>query len=146
MESLPRTPDTASASCRTARPAGEVRAAYIMGEDPLQTDAELFRVRKAFRGSGAGDCSGYLYDQNRAAADVILPSTSGASMEGVYTVADRGFQRFFKAVEPKWDLKTDWQIISEIATRIGYLDALATTPVRSGTSCGICVRLLWGNL
>ncbi|WP_154817698.1 molybdopterin oxidoreductase family protein, partial [Klebsiella aerogenes] len=34
--------------------------------------------------------------------------------------ADRGFQRFFKAVEPKWDLKTDWQIISEIATRMGY--------------------------
>ncbi len=29
-------------------------------------------------------------------------------------------QRFFKAVEPKWDLKTDWQIISEIATRMGY--------------------------
>lgn len=25
-----------------------------------------------------------------------------------------------KAVEPKWDLKTDWQIISEIATRMGY--------------------------
>ncbi|VTP62574.1 Formate dehydrogenase H [Leclercia adecarboxylata] len=41
-------------------------------------------------------------------------------MEGVYTAADRGFQRFFKAVEPKWDLKTDWQIISEIATRMGY--------------------------
>lgn len=27
---------------------GEVRAAYIMGEDPLQTDAELSAVRKAF--------------------------------------------------------------------------------------------------
>ena len=40
--------------------------------------------------------------------------------EGVFTAADRGFQRFFKAGEPKWDLKTDWQIISEIATRMGY--------------------------
>jgi hypothetical protein len=27
---------------------GEVRAAYIMGEDPLQTDAELSAVRKGF--------------------------------------------------------------------------------------------------
>ncbi|MDU1676109.1 MAG: molybdopterin-dependent oxidoreductase, partial [Klebsiella pneumoniae] len=44
----------------------------------------------------------------------------GGEHEGVYTAADRGFQRFFKAVEPKWDLKTDWQIISEIATRMGY--------------------------
>lgn len=55
-----------------------------------------------------------------AAADVILPSTSWGEHEGVYTAADRGFQRFFKAVEPKWDLKTDWQIICEIATRMGY--------------------------
>ncbi|MGS9154811.1 molybdopterin-dependent oxidoreductase, partial [Salmonella enterica subsp. enterica serovar Infantis] len=38
----------------------------------------------------------------------------------VFSAADRGFQRFFKAVEPNWDLKTDWQIISEIATRMGY--------------------------
>ncbi|VTN13279.1 Formate dehydrogenase H [Raoultella terrigena] len=33
------------------------------------------------------------------------------------TAASSGF---FKAVEPQWDLKTDWQIISEIATRMGY--------------------------
>lgn len=37
-----------------------------------------------------------------SAADVILPSTSWGEHEGVYTAADRGFQRFFKAVEPKW--------------------------------------------
>ena len=29
-----------------------------------------------------------------AAADVILPSTSWGEHEGVYTAADRGFQRF----------------------------------------------------
>ncbi len=55
-----------------------------------------------------------------SAADVILPSTSWGEHEGVFTAADRGFQRFFKAVKQKWDLKTDWQIISEIATRMGY--------------------------
>lgn len=80
-----------------------------------------------------------------AAADVILPSTSRGEHEGVYTAADRGFQRFFKAVEPKWDLKTDWQIISEIATRMGYPMHYNNTG-RSGTSCGICARTLWGNL
>lgn len=36
-----------------------------------------------------------------AAADVILPSASWGEHEGVYTAADRGFQRFFKAVEPE---------------------------------------------
>jgi formate dehydrogenase major subunit len=99
---------------------GEVRAAYIMGEDPLQTDAELSAVRKAFDGLELLIVQDIFMTKTAAAADVILPSTSWGEHEGVYTAADRGFQRFFKAVEPLWDLKTDWQIICEIATRMGY--------------------------
>lgn len=99
---------------------GEVRAAYIMGEDPLQTDAELPAVRQAFADMELVIVQDIFMTKTAAAADVILPSTSWGEHEGVYTAADRGFQRFFKAVEPKWDLKTDWQIISEIATRMGY--------------------------
>ena len=99
---------------------GEVRAAYIMGEDPLQTDAELSAVRQAFEEMELVIVQDIFMTKTAAAADVILPSTSWGEHEGVYTAADRGFQRFFKAVEPKWDLKTDWQIICEIATRMGY--------------------------
>lgn len=99
---------------------GEVRAAYIMGEDPLQTDAELSAVREAFAALDLVIVQDIFMTKTAAAADVILPSTSWGEHEGVYTAADRGFQRFFKAVEPQWDLKTDWQIISEIATRMGY--------------------------
>ena len=99
---------------------GEVRAAYIKGEDPLQTDAELSAVRKAFEDLELVIVQDIFMTKTASAADVILPSTSWGEHEGVFTAADRGFQRFFKAVEPKWDLKTDWQIISEIATRMGY--------------------------
>lgn len=118
---------------------GEVRAAYIMGEDPLQTDAELSAVRKAFDDLELVIVEDIFMTKTASAADVILPSTSWGEHEGVYTAADRGFQRFFKAVEPKWDLKTDWQIISEIATRMGYPMHYNNTG-RSGTSCGICAR------
>ncbi len=99
---------------------GEVRAAYIMGEDPLQTDAELPAVRQAFADLELVIVQDIFMTKTAAVADVVLPTTSWGEHEGVYTAADRGFQRFFKAVEPKWDLKTDWQIISEIATRMGY--------------------------
>jgi len=99
---------------------GEVRAAYIMGEDPLQTDAELPAVRQAFADLELVIVQDIFMTKTAAVADVVLPSTSWGEHEGVYTAADLGFQRFFKAVEPKWDLKTDWQIISEIATRMGY--------------------------
>lgn len=118
---------------------GEVRAAYIMGEDPLQTDAELSAVRKAFDDLELVIVQDIFMTKTASAADVILPSTSWGEHEGVYTAADRGFQRFFKAVEPKWDLKTDWQIISEIATRMGYPMHYNNTQ-EIWTSCGICAR------
>ncbi len=119
---------------------GEVRAAYIMGEDPLQTDAELSAVRKAFEDLELVIVQDIFMTKTASAADVILPSTSWGEHEGVFTAADRGFQRFFKAVEPKWDLKTDWQIISEIATRMGYPMHYNNTR-RSGMSCVICARI-----
>ena len=99
---------------------GEIHAAYIMGEDPLQTDAELAAVRQAMSDLSLLVVQDIFMTKTASVADVILPATSWGEHEGVYTAADRGFQRFFKAVEPQWDLKTDWQIISEIATRMGY--------------------------
>ena len=120
VESLPANPGYRISELPHRAAHGEVRAAYIMGEDPLQTDAELSAVRKAFDNLELVIVQDIFMTKTAAAADVILPSTSWGEHEGVYTAADRGFQRFFKAVEPKWDLKTDWQIISEIATRMGY--------------------------
>ena len=72
---------------------GEVRAAYIMGEDPLQTDAELSAVRKAFEDLELVIVQDIFMTKTASAADVILPSTSWGEHEGVYTAADRGFQR-----------------------------------------------------
>ena len=120
VESLPANPGYRISELPHRAAHGEVRAAYIMGEDPLQTDAELSAVCQAFEDLELVIVQDIFMTKTAAAADVILPSTSWGEHEGVYTAADRGFQRFFKAVEPKWDLKTDWQIISEIATRMGY--------------------------
>ena len=120
VESLPENPGYRISELPHRAAHGEVRAAYIMGEDPLQTDAELSAVRKAFDDLELVIVQDIFMTKTASAADVILPSTSWGEHEGVYTAADRGFQRFFKAVEPKWDLKTDWQIICEIATRMGY--------------------------
>ena len=119
VESLPEKPGYRISELPHRVAHGEVRAAYIMGEDPLQTDAELSAVRQAFEEMELVIVQDIFMTKTAAAADVILPSTSWGEHEGVYTAADRGFQRFFKAVEPKWDLKTDWQIICEIATRMG---------------------------
>ncbi|MBO0236997.1 molybdopterin-dependent oxidoreductase, partial [Vibrio parahaemolyticus] len=53
-------------------------------------------------------------------ADVVFPATSWGEHEGVYSSADRGFQRFYKAVTPPEGVKPDWEIFSLLATRMGY--------------------------
>lgn len=72
--------------------------------------------------------------QTAEMADVILPATSWGEHEGVYSSADRGFQRFYKAVTPPDNVKPDWAIFSLMATAMG-IPWSTTTPKRSGTRC-----------
>ncbi|TDQ57007.1 formate dehydrogenase alpha subunit [Mesocricetibacter intestinalis] len=99
---------------------GKIKAFYIMGEDTLQTEPDLHAVREAFKQLEFVIVQDIFMTQTAAEADVILPATSCAEHEGVYTSADRGFQRFYKAVDAVGNVKDDWVIISEIATAMGY--------------------------
>ena len=43
---------------------GEIKAYYIMGEDPLQTEADLGPGAQRHRGAGLRGRAGHLHDQN----------------------------------------------------------------------------------
>ncbi|MNB76752.1 Formate dehydrogenase H [compost metagenome] len=99
---------------------GKVKAYYIMGEDPLQTEADLGLVRKGFEALDFVVVQDIFMTKTAEAADVLLPATSWGEHGGVFTCADRGFQRFEKAIEPQGNVKRDWEIISLLATAMGY--------------------------
>ncbi|NMP28908.1 formate dehydrogenase subunit alpha [Rahnella sp. SAP-1] len=99
---------------------GKVKAYYIMGEDPLQTEADLGLVRAAFKELEFIVVQDIFMTKTAEQADVILPSTSWGEHGGVFSCADRGFQRFEKAIEPQYNVKRDWEIISLLATELGY--------------------------
>lgn len=80
-----------------------------------------------------------------AMADVVLPAASFAKTDGTFTNSERRVQRVRKAVEPPGKAKSDWVILSELSTRLGYpmayrhpseiWDELArNTPILSGIS------------
>lgn len=98
----------------------KVKAYYIMGEDPVQSDPNSAEVREALDKMELVIVQDIFMNKTALHADVILPATSWGEHEGVFSCADRGFQRFRKAIEPKGDVKPDWQILSEIATAMGY--------------------------
>lgn len=99
---------------------GKVKAYYIMGEDPLQTEADLSLVRRGFDALDFIVVQDIFMTKTAEQADVILPATSWGEHGGVFSCADRGFQRFEKAIEPQYNVKRDWEIISLLATEMGY--------------------------
>lgn len=98
----------------------KIKAYYIMGEDPVQSDPNSAEVREALEKMELVIVQDIFMNKTALHADVILPATSWGEHEGVYSCADRGFQRFRKAIEPSGDVKPDWQILSEVATAMGY--------------------------
>ena len=100
--------------------AGRLKAFYCMGEDPLQTEPDLSGVRSGFSKLDLLIVQDCFMTKTAAVADVIFPTTTWGEHEGVYSAADRGFQRFYKAVEPQGDVKVDWDIICRLSTAMGY--------------------------
>ena len=98
----------------------KIKAYYIMGEDPAQSDPDSQEMRETLDKMELVIVQDIFMNKTALHADVILPSTSWGEHDGVFSSADRGFQRFRKAVEPKGDVKPDWEIISEIACAMGY--------------------------
>ena len=62
--------------------------------------------------------------QTTALADVVLPATSWAEHEAVYTASDRTFQRTTAALPPKGECRHDWQIFADLSTPPGLSHAL----------------------
>lgn len=99
---------------------GKLKAFYIMGEDPAQTEPDLALVRKGFAALDLIIVQDIFMTKTAMFADLILPATSWGEHEGVFSAADRSFQRFTKAVDAKGDVKHDWEIIALLATAMGY--------------------------
>jgi formate dehydrogenase major subunit len=98
----------------------KIRAFYVMGEDPAQSDSNLNEMQKAFEALEFLVVQDIFMNKTATYADVVLPATSWGEHEGLYTCSDRGFQRHRKAIEPPEGTKTDWDIICQISTAMGY--------------------------
>ncbi|MBP2649491.1 MAG: formate dehydrogenase, alpha subunit [Firmicutes bacterium] len=99
---------------------GKVKAYYIFGEDLVQSDPDAAGVREALASMELVIVQDIFMNKTALHADVIFPATSWGEHEGVYSSADRRFQKFNKAIEPKGDVKPDWEIISLLSTALGY--------------------------
>ncbi len=99
---------------------GELKALYIIGENPLVSDADLGHVQKSLKHLDFLVVQDIFLTETAQMADVVLPSACFAEKEGTFSNTERRVQRVRRAVSPPGQSKDDWWITAEIATHMGY--------------------------
>ena len=98
---------------------GTVKAAYIMGENPMLSDPDLHHVEKGLKSLEFLVVQDIFLTETAALATVVLPAACFAEKDGTQTNTERRVQRWRKAVNPPGEAKPDWQILSELAGKMG---------------------------
>jgi len=99
---------------------GEIKAIYVMGENPLLSDPDITHVEAAFKHLELLVVQDIFLTETARLADVVLPSACFAEKDGTFTNTERRVQRIRKAVPAPGQAKADWQIISGLSTKMGY--------------------------
>jgi formate dehydrogenase major subunit len=100
--------------------AGQIRGMYCLGENPFLSDPNVNKVRKALAKLDFLVVQDIFLTETAEFADVVLPATSYLEKTGTYTNTDRRVQIGRPALRAPGDARLDWQIVAEIATRMGY--------------------------
>ncbi len=99
---------------------GKLRALYVMGENPMLSDPDSSHVEAALKRMDLLIVQDIFLSETARLADVVLPATAFAEKEGTFTNTERRVQRVRKALEPPGEAHVDWQIMCDLASRMGY--------------------------
>ena len=124
---------------------GDIKAIYIMGENPALSDPNLNRTRKALEMVDFLVVQDIFLSETAQYADVVLPSACFAEKNGTFTNTERRVQRIRTAVPPPGEARSDWETICDLSNKLGYkmsydsagkiMDEIASlTPIYGGMS------------
>ncbi|MBI4778264.1 formate dehydrogenase subunit alpha [Candidatus Desantisbacteria bacterium] len=97
-----------------------IKALYIMGENPVVSDPDANHVKQALENKEFLVVQDIFLTETAQVADVVLPAVSFAEKDGTFTNTERRVQLIRKAIEPVGEAMADWKIICELASRMGY--------------------------
>ena len=98
---------------------GQVKAIYLMGENPYLSDPDSKHVREALEKLDLFIVQDIFLSETALMADVVLPAASFAEKDGTFSNTERRVQRVRKAIEPPGESQADWWITCQIAQRMG---------------------------
>jgi len=99
---------------------GELKAMYIMGENPVMSDANASHVIEALENLELLVVQDIFLTETAQYADVVFPAASFAEKMGTYTNTERRVQIAYPAVNPPGEALPDYEILTLLANRIGF--------------------------
>jgi formate dehydrogenase alpha subunit len=100
--------------------AGQLKTLYVMGENPMLSEPDLNHAHDAFAGLDMLVVQDIFLTETARLADVVLPAACFAEKDGTFTSTERRVQMVRKAIDPPGEARGDWEIIADIARRMGY--------------------------
>jgi predicted molibdopterin-dependent oxidoreductase YjgC len=97
---------------------GRIKALQVIGDSPTFTNGELPGFLEAAKGLDFLLVQDSFSSQLTEIADVVLPATTFARMDGTYTNLERRVQILRPALGPKGDEDPDWRIVCRLASRM----------------------------
>lgn len=99
---------------------GQVKALYIMGENPIVSDADARHVARALKRLDFLVVQDIFMTETARLAHVVLPAASFAEKTGTFTNTERRVQLSGEAIAPLEGVRPDWKIICEISSGADY--------------------------
>jgi formate dehydrogenase major subunit len=98
---------------------GDIRAMYVMGENPAMSDPDQLHVREALARLDHLVVQEIFLTETAMFADVILPASVWPEKDGTVSNTDRRVQMGRPAVPLPGQARQDWEIIRDLANRMG---------------------------
>jgi predicted molibdopterin-dependent oxidoreductase YjgC len=109
---------------------GDMRAVYVIGENPAQSEADKEHAVHLLSGLQHLVVQDIFLTKTAALADVVLPgSASWCESEGTVTNSERRVQRCRKALDPPAGARDDIEIILDICSRLGHEWSYGSSPL-----------------
>jgi len=125
-ENMAKGPGLKAVDLFDAIDSGKVKAVWIMATNPAVSMPDARKVAAALKKCPTVIVSDCVADTDTArCADLLLPATTWAEKTGTVTNSERRISRQKGFLAKPGEARHDWEIICEVARRLGYIDAFS---------------------
>ena len=108
----------------------EIRACFMICSNPMVSLPDQHTVERALRELDLFVVTDFFLSETAKLADIVLPGNSWAEDEGTTTSLEGRVIKYNKAVEPPGEARRDWEIVCDLARRLGKGDYFRFTSAR----------------